>query len=207
MKFLPTQAREYREIHALEIVFCEREYPGRHSPLVQKSFSICLSIIPLSPPPLSSLPLSSLSHSLFFVSVSVWSPLFVWPSPGHLCVSLLHHSVCSSFILEQIIGLAGQCSPRTPKVLGSIPNLAVSMQFWFSLFLPLSLTALCLSLPVWSSSGHQQVTYVSPSFRMLQDAPWFQHTESRQASGAMGWQHISSLCTGNFIHGIYVNLC
>ena len=37
---LCTQARVYREIHALEIVFCEREYPGRHSPLVQKSFII-----------------------------------------------------------------------------------------------------------------------------------------------------------------------
>ena len=34
---------------------------------------------------------------------------------------------------EQGIGLAGQRSPRTPKVPGSIPDLAVSMQFEFML--------------------------------------------------------------------------
>ena len=34
---------------------------------------------------------------------------------------------------EQRIGLSVQCSPRTPRVPGSIPDLAVSLQFGFML--------------------------------------------------------------------------
>ena len=43
---------------------------------------------------------------------------------------------------EQRISLAGQPSPRTPKVLGSIPDLAVSLQFgfMFKMEVPCSLT-------------------------------------------------------------------
>ena len=80
MKFLPTHASCIPWIHALEIVFCERDFPGIHSLLVQKSFSI--NDFYFKRPPLvwacSCFLTCSYSWSHLLLNTCIWHTIWTW---------------------------------------------------------------------------------------------------------------------------------